>query len=57
MTRNLRLSAACIAGELAGRLSVKLGRGRGETLSGRVILALDSKAISKLSVGRDIVIV
>lgn len=57
MTRNLRLSAACIAGELAGRLSVKLGRGRGETLSGRVILALDSKAISKLSVGRDIVII
>ena len=57
MTRNLRLSAACIAGELAGRLSVKLGRGRGETLSGRVILALDSKAISKLSAGRDIVIV
>lgn len=57
MTRNLRLSAACIAGELAGRLSVKLGRGRGETLSGRVILALDSKAISKLSVGRDIVMV
>lgn len=57
MTRSLRLSAACIAGDLAGRLSIKLGRGRGETLSGRVILALDSQAISKLSANRDIVLV
>ena len=57
MTRSLRLSTACIAGDLAGRLSIKLGRGRGETLSGRVILALDSQAISKLSANRDIVLV
>ena len=46
-----------MAGSLAGRISVKLGRGRGETLSGRVILALDPGAISKLSLGRDIVVI
>jgi UDP-N-acetylmuramyl tripeptide synthase len=57
MAGNLRLETACKAGALAGRLSIALGRGRGETLSGRVILALDSKAISKLSSGRDIVLV
>lgn len=57
MTGSPRLTAACIAGDLAGRLSVKLGRGRGETLSGRVILAIDSRAISKLSANRDIVLV
>jgi len=54
---SLRLATACKAGELAGRISVRLGRGRGETLSGRVILALDPKAISKLSFGRDIVVI
>ncbi|MGA0003027.1 MAG: MurT ligase domain-containing protein [Candidatus Nanopelagicales bacterium] len=57
MIASLRLAAACKAGELAGRISVKLDRGRGETLSGRVILAIDSKAIAKLSSGRDIVLV
>ena len=57
MTGDLRLETACKAGGLAGRLSIALGRGRGETLSGRVILALDSTAISKLSSGRDIVLV
>lgn len=57
MIGSLRLASACKAGELAGRLSIGLGRGRGETLSGRVILALDPKAISKLSVNRDIVLV
>jgi lipid II isoglutaminyl synthase (glutamine-hydrolysing) len=54
---SLRLATACMAGSLAGRISVKLGRGRGETLGGRVILALDSGAISKLSSGRDIVVI
>lgn len=53
----LRLAAACKAGYYSGRVSVALGRGRGETLSGRMILALDPKAISKLSSGRDIVVV
>ena len=57
MIHSLRLATACIAGDLAGRISIKLGRGRGETLSGRVILALDPKAISKLGSGRDIVLV
>ena len=57
MIRSLRLSTACKAGELAGRISIRLGRGRGETLSGRVILALDPTAISKLSHNRDIVLV
>ena len=57
MFSKLRLATACKAGELSGRLSIKLGRGRGETLSGRVILALDPGAISKLSAGRDIVLV
>ena len=57
MFSKLRLATACKAGELSGWLSIKLGRGRGETLSGRVILALDPHAISKLSAGRDIVLV
>jgi hypothetical protein len=57
VTGNLRLATAYKAGELARRLSIKFGRGRGETLSGAVILALDSQAISKLSAGRDIVLV
>ena len=57
MTGSFRLSVACAAGALAGRISKALGRGRGETLSGRVILALDPQAISKLSSGRDVVLV
>ena len=57
MTDSLRLATACKAGALAGRLSISFGRGRGETLSGRVILALNPNAISKLSAGRDIVLV
>ncbi len=57
MTGSLRLTTACLAGKLAGQLSVSFGRGRGETLSGRVILALDSKAITKLGANRDVVLV
>lgn len=57
MSGSLRLSTACRAGAFAGLLSVAFGRGRGETLSGRIILAIDSRAISKLSSGRDIVLV
>lgn len=57
MVYSLRLATACKAGEIAGRISVKLGRGRGETLSGRVILAIDPNAISKLGSGRDIVLI
>jgi UDP-N-acetylmuramyl tripeptide synthase len=33
------------------------GRGRGETIAGRVILAIDPSALGKLSAGRDIVLV
>lgn len=57
MTHSLRLNAACKAGYIAGRLSIKFARGRGETLSGRVILALDPNAITKLAEKRDVVIV
>lgn len=57
MAGSLRLTTACLAGKLAGQLSVSFGRGRGETLSGRVILALDSKAITKLGANRDVVLV
>ncbi len=57
MAGSLRLTTACLAGKLAGQLSVSFGRGRGETLSGRVILALDSKAITKLGSNRDVVLV
>lgn len=54
---SLRLRFACVAGSAAGSLSRALGRGRGETLAGRVILALDSGALTKLAAGRDIVLV
>lgn len=57
MAGSLRLTTACLAGKLAGQLSVSFGRGRGETLSGRVILALDSRAITKLGANRDVVLV
>lgn len=57
MAGSLRLATACLAGKLAGQLSVSFGRGRGETLSGRVILALDSRAITKLGANRDVVLV
>lgn len=57
MPHSIRLIIACKAGELAGRISVALGRGRGETLRGKVILALDPKAITKLSLNRDVVLV
>ena len=54
---SLRLQFAAFAGKAAGQLSRTLGRGRGETLTGRVLLALDPHALEKLAVGRDIVLV
>ena len=57
MRGQLRLSVAHKAGELASRLSQLTGRGRGETIAGRVILGLDPSAIDKLAGGRDIVLV
>ena len=53
----MRLALACSVGNLAGWASRVSGRGRGETLRGRVILAIDPKAISKLGAERDIVLV
>lgn len=53
----MRLALACSVGNLAGWASRVSGRGRGETLRGRVILAIDPKAISKLGAQRDIVLV
>lgn len=54
---SLRLKFASGAGSTAGFLSRALGRGRGETLAGRVLLALDPQALTKLATGRDIVLV
>ena len=57
MTNSLRLEVACIIGQVAGGVSRTLKRGRGDTLTGRVILALDKNAISKLAFQRDVVLV
>lgn len=57
MRGQLRLSLAHQAGSVASRLSQMTGRGRGETISGRVILGVDPSAINKLAAGRDIVLV
>jgi len=51
------LSLAARAGALASQLSQAAGKGRGETIQGRVILGLDPDALSKLAVGRDIILV
>lgn len=57
MPRSARLALANMAGGIAGYASKKLKIGRGETIKGRVILAIDPKAISKLASDRDIVLV
>lgn len=57
MSNSPRLALANIAGDIAGTLSKALKRGRGETIRGRAILAVDPKAIKKLAAGRDIVLV
>ena len=57
MRGQLRLSLAHQAGTLASRLSQMTGRGRGETIAGRVILSVDPSALHKLANGRDIVLV
>ena len=49
----LRLAGADAVGRAAGGLSARLGRGRGETLRGRVLLALEPRALALLSRGRD----
>ena len=55
--QSLRLTLAITTGNCAGWLSRVTGRGRGETLRGRVLLALDPSALEKLSARRDIVLV
>jgi UDP-N-acetylmuramyl tripeptide synthase len=53
----LRLNIACALGNTAGSLSRYLNRGRGETLSGRVILAIHPNAIKELTKNRDVVLI
>ena len=57
MRGQLRLSLAHRAGSVASKLSQMTGRGRGETIAGRVVLAIDPNALRKLAAGRDIVLV
>lgn len=57
MRNQFRLKCATLAGLTASRLSQSLGRGRGETLFGRVISLIDPGALEKLGFGRDIVLV
>lgn len=57
MFSSARLALANVVGDAAGALSKGLKRGRGETIKGRAILAVDPEAIHKLAVGRDVVLV
>ena len=57
MSGNLRLGVASAAGHIAGLVSRSLGRGRGETIRGRVLLKVDPSALGKLALGRDIVLI
>lgn len=52
-----RLFLANLAGQSAGLISKSLKRGRGETIKGRAILAVDPNAIRKLADGRDVVLI
>lgn len=52
-----RLFLANAVGDFASALSKSLKRGRGETVKGRAILAVDPNAIRKLAAGRDVVLV
>jgi len=53
----LRLKAAIAVAKSAGALSKSLGRGSGETLPGRVLLALCPDAIHQLSQSRVVILV
>jgi UDP-N-acetylmuramyl tripeptide synthase len=55
--QRLRLTTALGAGRLAGSLSRHLGRGSGVVVRGRVALAVDPGALSRLAAGRRTVIV
>ena len=55
--RSPRLTIASSVGNFAGWVSRFSGRGRGETIRGRVLLALHPQALSELAQRRDIVLV
>lgn len=57
MLGRLRLEVAHRVGLSVGQVSRFLGKGRGETIAGRVLLNLDSTALHKLAANRDIVLV
>jgi UDP-N-acetylmuramyl tripeptide synthase len=47
--RDARLAAAVVAGQLAARLSRRLGRGGGTTLPGRVTSLVDPESLAKIA--------
>lgn len=55
--RSLRLTIASSVGNFAGWVSRFSGRGRGETIRGRVLLALHPDALEELADKRDIILV
>lgn len=55
--RSPRLTIASSVGNFAGWVSRFSGRGRGETIRGRVLLALHPDALEELAVKRDIILV
>ena len=57
MFGSVRVRCANAAGRLVGTLSRQLGRGRGESVHGNVLLTLAPRALSQLASGRDIVLV
>lgn len=52
-----RTQLAARAGAAVGALSRRLGRGTGSVIGGRVLLAVDPRALSKLAAGRSIALV
>ena len=55
--RNPRTRFAVGLGRLAGRVSKQLGLGAGAVIGGRVTLALDQRALSRLAAGRRVILV
>lgn len=57
MTSPVRTRVAVAAGRFAAAASRRLGRGHGAIIGGRVTLALDPKALHRLTAGRPVVII
>jgi UDP-N-acetylmuramyl tripeptide synthase len=55
--RNPRTRTAVLLGRLASRVSRRLNLGEGAVIGGRVTLALDPRALSRLAAGRRVVLV